>query len=118
MTWMTCSGTFNACRTKVPIWAVQTLVANSIDVLLWLEDIFGKQIKESYLITSIANGEMAHVASGGTEDAGERAQFGGRTSRHKGVTRVVPVLQAYKAGNAQIEVFTVVAGDKFRIVKR
>lgn len=53
MTRMTCSGAFDACRTEVPVWAIQTLMANTVNVF----------------ITSVANSEMAHVASRGTEDA-------------------------------------------------
>lgn len=34
MAWVTCSGTFDACRTEIPVRTIQALVTCAIDVLM------------------------------------------------------------------------------------
>jgi hypothetical protein len=80
----------------VPVWAVQALVTDAIDEL----------------VTSVANGGVADIASGVAKEVCQSWEGSIRGSSGESMTGVVAVLVADVAVHAQVVVFAGKAGDE------
>jgi hypothetical protein len=96
MSWMNMPSALDTVGTKVPIRAVETLVAYTVDCL----------------VTSVANRSMADITAWGAEKlcSGSHQGFGGRGLER--VTWMVSVGIIFVAGHAQIVIFAVLTSDE------
>ena len=85
-----------ACRAEVPIWAIEALVSNTVDVL----------------VTSIADSIVTNVATRSKEILGNKLKVGFLNSRLEGMLWVVAMLHSDVAIKAQIKVWASSAGNK------
>jgi hypothetical protein len=90
------AGICNARRAVVPIRALETLVADAVDVL----------------VAPIADGIVSGVTAGSKESLSQQAMVGILGHKAKGMLRVVAMLHPYMAPNTQVVIVTCVASDK------
>jgi len=90
------AGVCNASRAVVPIWAVEALVADTIDVL----------------VTTIADGIMGGVAARSKESLSQQAMVGFFGNEAEGMLRVMAVFHLYMALDAKVVIITSSASDK------
>ena len=87
---------WNAGLAVIPVWAVKTLVANTIDVL----------------VTAVTDGLVRNIASRVEECLGEGLQFGIGRCWHKRVLWVVAMLDLVVAWNTEVKVLAVHTRDE------
>jgi len=90
------AGVCNASRAVVPIWAVEALVADTIDVL----------------VTTIADGIVGGVAARSKESLSQQAMVGFFGNEAEGMLRVMAVFHLYMALDAKVVIITSSASDK------
>jgi hypothetical protein len=91
----------NASCAKIPVWAIEALVTDTIDVL----------------VTSIANSVVASVAAWSKQSLGNKIKLGILNSRSECMLGVVAMLQAHMARNTEIIVITGSASDEVLFCK-
>lgn len=83
-------------RAVVPVWAINALVANAVDIL----------------VTTIADGIVTLVAAGCEEGLSNEVEFCAHGSRGEGVLWIMAMPEGDVARNAEIVVFTGSAGNE------
>jgi len=86
----------NACRTIVPVWAIEALVTDTKDIL----------------VTAIADGMVARIAARLEKSLCKRIQGHVFNSRGKGMLWIVAMLKTHVTRNTEIKVITGSASDK------
>lgn len=92
-------------------------MTDTIDILEAVRDRSKSWIEATYIIAPIADSEVAQVAARSTKLGSHIIKLRGRMSGCEGMSRMVAVLGAYKAGDAKVKVFTSFAGDESRVIK-
>jgi hypothetical protein len=107
------AGVDNAARAKVPVGAVEALVANAVDVLVFVSCFPYKRMKDSaYLVASITDGIVTRVSTRSKQSLSNRVENGIFDCWRKPVLWVMAVFVANVAGNAKIIILTGSASNK------
>lgn len=113
VTWVNEAGVDDASRAVIPVWAVKTFVANTIDVLSGCQlkyDI--EKSRFAYLVATIADGIVANVTARSKKSLCQKIKVGVLNSRHKRMLGVVTVLHTNVARNAKIIIVACSAGNE------
>ena len=90
------AGVDNATRAEVPVWAVEALVTNTVDIL----------------VTSIADSVVSRVSARSKQGLSNGLKGGIFDCRSEAVLWVVAVFVFNEAGNAEIKVLASSAGNE------
>lgn len=106
MAWMASLCTYDAFGAIVPVGTIQALVADTVDILLRSETASHKACF-TYLIASVANGEMISVATWSTESESCDIEIRSRRNSIKGMFGVMAMIVGTMAVEAKIVIVAV-----------